>query len=61
MKTTEFNMKVLKEEFVQDLIAVFEKHIGNYYIFETRIQEELGRLFELEDTFTKQYKHGKSI
>ena len=61
MRDVEFNIKVLKKEFAQDLIEVFEKHIGNYYIFETRIQEEIGRLFELEDTFTKQYRNGKSI
>lgn len=53
MRDVEFNMKVLKKEFIKDLIEVFEKHVGNYYIFETRIQEEIGRLFELEDAFNR--------
>lgn len=61
MGDTEFNLKVLKQEFVKDLIEVFEKHIGHYYIFETRIQEELWKLFELEDAFTKQHRNDKSI
>lgn len=47
-----FNLKVLKKEFAKDIIDVLEKHVWNYYIFETRIQEELWRLFELERAFT---------
>ncbi len=56
MWDVKFNLKVFTQEFVKDLIEVFEKHIWNYYIFETRIQEELGRLFELEDAFNKYHK-----
>lgn len=56
MNKIKFNLKVLQEEFAKDLIEVFEKHIWHYYIFETRIQEELGRLFELEDAFNKYHK-----
>ena len=58
MNKIKFNMKILEEEFARDLIEVFEKHIWHYYIFETRIQEELWRLFELENAFTKYHKNG---
>ena len=58
MNDIEFNIKVLKKEFVKDLIEVLEKHIWNYYIFETRIQEEIWKLFELEKTFTHKKANG---
>lgn len=57
MSDVMFNMAVLKKEFAEDIIAVLEKHVWNYYIFETRIQEEIGRLFELERAFTHKKKH----
>lgn len=51
MNDIKFNLNILKKEFAKDLIDVLEKHIWNYYIFETRIQEEIWRLFELEGYF----------
>lgn len=61
MNDIKFNLKVLKTEFAKDLIEVLEKHIWNYYIFETRIQEEIGRLFELENYFNHKKRDGQSI
>lgn len=52
MNTIEFNMKVLKKEFIADLIDVLERHYGNYYEIKVYIQEELWKLFELEKNFT---------
>lgn len=51
-----FNIDIFKKQFVKDIIDVFEKHMGNYYIYETMIQEEIGRLFELEKAFNKRKK-----
>jgi len=48
MNDVMFNIEVFKKEFAKDILAVLEKHVWNYYIFETRIQEEIWRLFELE-------------
>ena len=56
MNDVMFNIAVLKKEFVEDIIAVLEKHVWNYYIFETRIQEEIGRLFELERVLNSKKK-----
>jgi len=56
MEDTRFNLSILKREFVADLIEIFEKHFWHYYIIETQIQDELGKLFELESEFNRK-KH----
>lgn len=57
MEEVKFNLPILKEEFARDLIAVFNKHLGDYYIFEAEIQEEIWKLFDLVDTFNHKKTH----
>ena len=57
MEEVKFNLSVLQDDFAKDILEVFQKHYWKYYIFETHIHEELGRLFELEDAFRHKKQH----
>lgn len=51
MEDTKFNLSIFAKPFIKDIIDVLEKHFWHYYVIETHIQDELGKLFELENAF----------
>lgn len=46
-----FNKKILNDDFVRELLKVFDRYIYNYYKVECHITSELGSLLELEKEY----------